>query len=101
GPETFTAAWRHVDRLPEQPLPWLYRVARNCLNNALRADRRQARVVEKIAGHGVASEPDHALSVITDTGLRQALRELSPGDREALLLVGWAGLENEAAGALW
>jgi RNA polymerase sigma factor (sigma-70 family) len=95
--ETFTVAWRHVDRLPDEPLPWLYRVARNCLANAVRADRRQARVAERIAGQGLEPEPDHALSVITDTGLRQALRQLSPGDREALLLVGWEGLDNAAA----
>lgn len=95
--EAFTVAWRHFERLPDEPLPWLYRVARNCLANAVRADRRQARVAEKIAGHGLEPEPDHALSVITDTGLRQALHGLSPGDREALLLVGWEGLDNQAA----
>ncbi|MEV7623870.1 RNA polymerase sigma factor [Actinoplanes sp. NPDC089786] len=95
--EAFTVAWRHFERLPDEPLPWLYRVARNCLANAVRADRRQTRVAEKIAGHGLEPEPDHALSVITDTGLRQALHGLSPGDREALLLVGWEGLDNQAA----
>ena len=95
--DTFTTAWRHFDRLPAQPLPWLYRVARNCLANEMRADRRQARVAEKIAGHGIEPEPDHAMSVVTDTGLRQALRRLSPGDREALLLIGWEGLDNDAA----
>jgi RNA polymerase sigma-70 factor (ECF subfamily) len=95
--DTFTTAWRHIDRLPDQPLPWLYRVARNCLANELRADRRQTRVAEKIAGHGIEQEPDHALSVITDTGLRQALLRLTAADREALLLIGWEGLDNEAA----
>ncbi|GIE97566.1 RNA polymerase sigma factor [Paractinoplanes rishiriensis] len=95
--DTFTTAWRHFDRLPAEPLPWLYRVARNCLANELRADRRQARVAEKIAGHGLEPEPDHALSVIADTGLRQALQRLSPADREALLLIGWEGLDHDAA----
>lgn len=95
--DTFTTAWRHFDRLPAQPLPWLYRVARNCLANQMRADRRQTRVAEKIAGHGMEQEPDHAVSVVADTGLRQALRRLSPADREALLLIGWEGLDNDAA----
>jgi RNA polymerase sigma-70 factor (ECF subfamily) len=35
--------------------------------------------------------------VIADTGLRQALQRLSPGDREALLLIGWEGLDHDAA----
>ena len=95
--DTFTAAWRHFDRLPAEPLPWLYRVARGCLANERRADRRQARIVEKIAGRGVPHAPDHALSVIVDAGLRQALSRLSPADREALLLIGWEGLDNDTA----
>lgn len=95
--DTFATAWRHFDKLPAQPLPWLYRVARNCLANEMRAERRQARVAEKIAGHGIEQAPDHALSVVADTGLRQALRCLSPADREALLLIGWEGLDNDAA----
>ena len=95
--DTFTTAWRHFDRLPAQPLPWLYRVARNSLANELRADRRQNRVAAKIAGHGLEPEPDHAVSVVADTGLRQALGRLSPADREALLLIGWEGLDHDAA----
>ncbi len=27
--DTFLVAWRRFDELPEQPLPWLYGVARN------------------------------------------------------------------------
>ena len=95
--DTFTTAWRHFDRLPAQPLPWLYRVARNSLANEMRSDRRQARVAERIAGHRIEQTPDHAVSVVADTGLRQALLRLSPADREALLLIGWEGLDNEAA----
>ena len=95
--ETFATAWRHADRLPAEPLPWLYRVARNCLANQARAERRQARLAEKIAGRRPEPVPDHALSVVTDTGLRQALSRMSPGDREALLLIGWEGLDHDAA----
>jgi RNA polymerase sigma-70 factor (ECF subfamily) len=98
--DTFTAAWRHFDRLPVEPLPWLFRVARGCLANELRTDRRQARIAEKIAGRGVEPAPDHALSVIADAGLRQAMTRLSPADREALLLVGWEGLDNETAASV-
>src|SRR5690349_10699205 len=80
--DTFTVAWRHIDRLPAEPLPWLYRVARNCLANQARAERRQTRLAEKIAGRRPEPVPDHALTVITDTGLRQALGRMSATDRE-------------------
>jgi RNA polymerase sigma factor (sigma-70 family) len=95
--ETFATAWRHFGRLPEEPLPWLYRVARNSLANEERAARRQARLAERIAGRGVAPAPDHAVSVVADAGLREALRRLSPPDREALLLIGWEDLDHDAA----
>ena len=34
--ETLLVCWRRVDELPEEPLPWVYGVARNCLHNAER-----------------------------------------------------------------
>jgi RNA polymerase sigma-70 factor (ECF subfamily) len=95
--DTFATAWRHAGRLPAEPLPWLYRVARNSLANEERAARRQTRLAERIARRGVEPAPDHAVSVVADTGLRQALARLSPADREALLLIGWEGLDHTAA----
>jgi RNA polymerase sigma factor (sigma-70 family) len=95
--ETFTTAWRHFGRLPDDPLPWLYRVARNSLANEERAARRQLRLADRIAQRRIEHTPDHALSVIADTGLRQALGRLSAADREALLLIGWEELDIAAA----
>jgi RNA polymerase sigma factor (sigma-70 family) len=95
--ETFATAWRHFARLPAEPLPWLYRVARNSLANEERAARRQVRLADRIAGVGVPPAEDHAVSVVADTGLREALGRLSRPDREALLLIGWEGLSHDAA----
>jgi RNA polymerase sigma-70 factor (ECF subfamily) len=95
--ETFATAWRHFRRLPPEPLPWLYRVARNSLANEERAARRQLRLAQRIAGRGVEHTLDHAASVVADAGLRDALARLAPGDREALLLIGWEELSNEDA----
>ena len=95
--ETFATAWRHFGRLPAEPLPWLYRVARNSLANEERAARRRARLFERMAGGGVPSTPDHAVSVVADAGLREALSRLSRLDREALLLIGWDDLDHDAA----
>jgi DNA-directed RNA polymerase specialized sigma24 family protein len=55
------------------------------------------RLAERIAGRGVEHTADHAVSVVADAGLRDALARLSPGDREALLLIGWEGLANDDA----
>ena len=95
--DTFATAWRHAGRLPVEPLPWLYKVARNSLANEERATRRQTRLAERIARRGVEPVPDHAVSVVADAGLRQALGRLSAADREALLLIGWEGLDHAAA----
>jgi RNA polymerase sigma factor (sigma-70 family) len=92
--ETFATAWRHFGRLPEEPLPWLYRVARNSLANEERSARRQTRLAERIGRRGVEAAPDHAASVVTDAGLREALGRLSRTDREALLLIAWEGLDH-------
>ena len=46
--ETLLVCWRRLDDLPEDPLPWSYGVARNCLANAERGVRRQQRLASKI-----------------------------------------------------
>ena len=46
--ETLLVCWRRAEELPEEPLPWVYGVARNCLRNAERAARRQERVAARI-----------------------------------------------------
>ncbi|GAA4627162.1 hypothetical protein GCM10023196_038280 [Actinoallomurus vinaceus] len=98
--ETFTAAWRHIGRLPDDPLPWLYRTAHNCLANQRRSVRRQLRLAGRVAGHLTAGDtevPDHATGVVEDVHLRAALSELAPRDRETLLLLSWEGLDNRTA----
>jgi DNA-directed RNA polymerase specialized sigma24 family protein len=79
--ETFLAAWRHVDRLPPDPLPWLW----------------QGRLGGRMAAAGEPTAPDHAEAVVESARLRGALAALSATDREALLLVAWEGLDHRAA----
>jgi len=95
--ETFATAWRHLGQLPEDPLPWLYRTARNCLSNDYRGTRRQSRLADRLAGHRAEPVPDHAVQVVEDARLRSALAGLSGSDREALFLVAWEGLDQTAA----
>jgi RNA polymerase sigma-70 factor, ECF subfamily len=40
--ETFLVCWRKLEGVPEEPLPWLYAVARKTLANQRRAMSRNA-----------------------------------------------------------
>ncbi|QKG24939.1 ECF subfamily RNA polymerase sigma-24 subunit [Actinomadura verrucosospora] len=94
--EAFTAVWRHIDRLPDDPLPWLYRAAHNCLNNDRRSRARRARLTGRLAQHH-QDAPDHAAGVVEEVRLREALWRLPDADREALMLVAWEDLDHRSA----
>ncbi len=95
--ETFLVAWRRLDALGEDPLPWLFGVARRVMANQQRAERRRGALTVRLQGllAGQAShwEPPAAMS----EELAQAMVKLSPQEREALLLVAWEGLEPARA----
>ena len=62
--ETLLVCWRRLDHVPEHALPWVYGVARNCLANIQRGDRRQVRLAARITvvdpPQEAAREPDRA-----------------------------------------
>lgn len=94
--ETFLVAWRRLDRVPEQPLPWLYGVARRTLANHRRSAARRESLVRRLQLE-VRAIP---LAPV-DERLLDALRTLRLQDREVLMLVAWEGLTpTEAAQAL-
>ena len=90
--ETLLVCWRRLDDLPEEPLPWAYGVARNCLANATRGVRRQERLAARIAvvdppaattsGPGEGDDPD----------LAEAIGALREEDAELLRLWAWEQL---------
>jgi RNA polymerase sigma-70 factor (ECF subfamily) len=92
--ETFVVAWRRLDSLGDDPLPWLFGVARRVMANQLRADRRRsalaARLHELVAGQTAQWDPPTAMS----EELAVAMVRLTPQEREALLLVAWEGLDS-------
>ncbi|HYB29806.1 MAG TPA: sigma-70 family RNA polymerase sigma factor [Solirubrobacteraceae bacterium] len=99
--ETFRVAWRRLDRVPVEELPWLLGVARNVLATHRRgAIRRRAlalRVGSVAAPTATGSEASGGVDAIDDR-LLAALAKLSAKDREALTLIAWDGLEpHEAA----
>jgi RNA polymerase sigma factor (sigma-70 family) len=96
--ETMLVLWRRIDEVPglgdgtavdpDEVLPWCYGVARGCLANARRAERRRLRLVERLARTAEVlptATSDHA-------ELYEALRTLNELDREVVLLWAWEGL---------
>lgn len=100
--ETFSVAWRRIDRLPPgDELPWLYSIARRVLANELRGARRRERLLFALASAGTPTPREPADLVETRTAIFAALAELPEAQREVVLLVAWEGLSNrEAAVAL-
>ena len=47
--ETFLVAWRKVDALPSDPLPWLYGVARNMVARDHAASGRQRQTARRLS----------------------------------------------------
>lgn len=95
--ETFVVAWRRIDEVPDDPLPWLLVVARNTISNHVRSIARRRSLEVQIA-QLVRVMPSHESSEATAAerdAVVRGLRGLSEGDREVLLLAGWDGLTAE------
>ena len=107
--ETFLIAWRRYDSIPEDPLPWLYTVARNLiLNHGRRMVRRDA-FLSTLRDESTRERSDPAEDLATRSEILAAFRRLSSRDRETLALVAWEGLTAPRAakvlgcsvGAFW
>jgi RNA polymerase sigma factor (sigma-70 family) len=95
--ETFAVAWRRLDAMPADALPWLLVVARNHLSNHRRAEASRR---EKAASSGFLAEPsarDPAEALGERELVLRAFRRLGERDREALRLVAWDGLSQAQA----
>jgi RNA polymerase sigma factor (sigma-70 family) len=96
--ETLLVLWRRIEDVPglsagpvvdpDAVLPWCYGVARGCLANARRAERRRLSLVERL--NRTAQRPQMVAADHTD--LQAALERLSELDREVVLLWAWEGL---------
>jgi RNA polymerase sigma factor (sigma-70 family) len=87
--EIYLTAWRRIEELRGDPLPWLLGVARKVISTQSRARRRSEALVERVAfamPSGSAADPWSPSLVLA------TLAQLSDIDREALLLIGWDGL---------
>jgi RNA polymerase sigma-70 factor (ECF subfamily) len=88
--DTFAVAWRRMECLPADPLPWLLGTARRLLANERRGARRRGRLVERLRGEPLPASSDGGGAAVPD--VLAALRQLRRRDAEALMLVAWDGL---------
>ncbi len=90
--DTLLVCWRRLDDVPDNALPWAYGVARNCLANVQRGERRRERLAAKIA---VVAPPDQSAPAASDSRddeLLEAMAALRPEDAELLRLWAWEQL---------
>ncbi len=94
--DTFLRAYQHLRRRRSVSKSWLYRVAHNRAMDEYRHREREQRKITRLGDHG---ETDMAQGA-GDGGLRRALRELSPEEREILHLWAVDGLSGQEIGDL-
>ncbi len=95
--DTFLVAWRSLEGLGADPLPWLYAVARRTLANSLRAQRRQAAPGARLAAQQASVADEIPVLVEVSEPVRSALLGLGEREREAVLLVAWEELSPREA----
>jgi RNA polymerase sigma factor (sigma-70 family) len=102
--ETFLIAWRRRDEIPADPVPWLFVVARNGLNNSRRSAQRRDELAQRLgaeaARSGVDGDLDAPAGIERRRLLLQAIARLKEADREVLMLSSWDGLDRSRAAAV-
>lgn len=90
--DALLVCWRRVEELPDEPLPWAYGVARNCLRNAERSVRRQERVVARVLAVDPPREAEPETETARDIELTLALSRLTQEEVELVRLWAWERL---------
>jgi RNA polymerase sigma-70 factor (ECF subfamily) len=96
--DTFLVAWRRLEDVPDDALPWLYGTARRVLANQRRSADRSAALERRVADAVVPRGSHDVGDDVADAErLRLAVGRLSERSREALMLVAWHGLAGARA----
>ena len=99
--DTFVAAWTGLDEVPEDPLLWLYGLARGAVANHRRRMLRAARLDARArVAWSDAPGDDPADVVVWEDTFVAAISQLGESDREVLRLVAWEGLTSAEAAAV-
>ncbi len=96
--DTLVKAWSHRDRFAEGTnlRAWLFTILRNTFYTAISRRRREVRDEDGQEAARLVSPPDQEWNVSLND-LRAALTRLPPTHREALILVGGAGMTYQEA----
>jgi RNA polymerase sigma factor (sigma-70 family) len=96
--QTFVVAWRRLDAMPADALPWLVGIARHVIQNETRAARRRSRLLARITSAlPPAAAPDPAASVAARSAILAAFRRLDERHREVLRLAAWEEMDTRGA----
>jgi RNA polymerase sigma-70 factor, ECF subfamily len=98
--DVFLVAWRRLDDVPADPLPWLLGIARRLAANTRRGNARRLALAQRLVGRTPAAVHEPSLPNDRDSDALQALRRLPERDREVLMLVAWDGLDRRQAAAV-
>lgn len=99
--ETFLAAWRRLDAVPSEPLPWLLGTARKVLANQRRSAKRRRPdgphvPLDLLDAPDLGPAPLERL--VEREAFATAFAAIGKRDREVLSLIAWDGLNvREAA----
>jgi RNA polymerase sigma-70 factor, ECF subfamily len=93
--ETFLIAWRRLEAIPRDELPWLLGVARRVRANQRRLDVTRERVATRFAAEPA---PNGVRDVALDPELELAFSRLGERDQELLRLIAWEGMTPAEAG---
>jgi RNA polymerase sigma-70 factor (ECF subfamily) len=93
---TFVVAWRRLDDVPEDALPWLLAVARNVIATQRRGSMRRGALHARLQG----AEPRGEAAAESGGHVAAALARLAERDREAITLIAWDGLRPAEAAAV-
>lgn len=98
----FTVAWHRFDRIlrPPRDRLWLFGVARNCVADHQRAERRRLRLRARLMADAATAAPAAAEPDARHEPVLAAIAALRPADREALRLVLWEDLSHAEAAAV-
>lgn len=94
--ETFLIAWRRLEVIPEQPIPWLIATARN-LRRSRRSSTRKRALEHRLATHALGTQGDSANQGASDALFAEAFSQLREVDREVLTLIAWDDLDPAEA----
>ncbi len=92
--ETFTIAWRKIDQVPDDALPWLLGVARRVIANQRRGGQRRAWLFHKLGRHAAPASVSTPADDPEEGPALAALARLRPDDQELLRLVAWEELDQ-------